>query len=95
MPTAKVPAHLRCDYGFLDAVAIRAWAEGNASEEQMKRSFDWVLRHAAWIGVGRLSMTEDDRTTSFMLGRNYVGQKLIEIVQLAPAHLEKLRPAKT
>jgi hypothetical protein len=57
-----------------DAHALRALHEGTASPEQQKRALAWVLQKAC--EVGGMPWWPDDRSTSFALGRLFVGKQI-------------------
>lgn len=59
------------------ATAVKAWAEGKASEEQQRSAYAWVCKS---LGLaGQHPQGRDTNETQFMLGRHFVGQTLIQV----------------
>lgn len=63
-----------------DAYALKAVAEGIASEHQQKRAMGWIM-HAC--GIRDLSFRPDNaRATDFAEGKRFVGLQIAKLVHL-------------
>lgn len=62
-----------------DTMAIKALAEGKASEGQQKRALDWILYSAC--GMRQLSFrpgVDGERDTAFAEGKRFVGLQIVK-----------------
>lgn len=83
IPLASMPA----DFNHSDASAVQAWAAGKANEGQQKRAFDWILKKAC--GVPVWAFRADQRETDIALGRQFVGQQIMGLLNVNLSKLEK------
>lgn len=66
-----------------DIYALRAWANGTATDVQMKRAYEWVLFEAS--GLREMSFDPDSsRATDFAEGARSVGLKIVAAIKLPP-----------
>lgn len=76
-------AHKPADYDVATVYAIRALAEGKATEGQQKTALDWIINHAS--GLYDLSYrpggTDGDRATVFHEGRRFVGSQIVKMTR--------------
>lgn len=87
-------AWLPPDYEVPDIGALKALAEGVASEGQQKRALRWILDKAC----GRLDGTPfrsdadgGERETAFDLGRRFVAEQIVKMVTYDTTAMEKLK----
>ena len=70
-----------------DAAAIQALYRGDATEDQQRRAFEWIVEKAAMAGdmSYRPGGLEGDRDTAFAEGRRFVGNQIrkLNILNLA------------
>lgn len=76
------------DFTIAEAVALKALAAGNASEDQQRRAFEFVVYRLAKIGAPSFH-PGDPHSTAFKEGRRSVG---IHINYLVQTPTEKLKP---
>lgn len=76
------------DFTIADAVAIKAWAAGNASEDQQRRSFTFVVYTLARIGAPSF-FPGDPHNTAYFEGQRSIG---IHLAHLLATPTEKLKP---
>ena len=82
---------LPADYTARDAYAIQALAKGEATPEQQKLAYAWILYSAA--DVNQLSYrpgADGGRDTAFAEGRRFVGLQLEKLNILSPDYLGKI-----
>lgn len=74
--------HQPASYEPADVYAIRALYEGKASEEQQRRAFEWIVRHACQIYElsYRPGADEGDRATAFAEGRRFAGLQISKLL---------------
>ena len=65
-------------YEPADASALIALQRGDASPEQQQRALGWIITQAS--GMYEFNYFGDERDTSFALGRAFVGQQIIGII---------------
>lgn len=87
-------AWLPPDYTVQDIGALKALAQGIASEGQQKRALRWILDKAC----GRLDGTPfrsdadgGERETSFDLGRRFVADQIVKMVEFDNGAMEALK----
>lgn len=79
------PACDPAEYDDLDIRAIQALAAGKASESQQKQAIEWIVHKAANTHDLCYRPGEDGRReTDFALGRAFVGQQILKMLQLRP-----------
>jgi hypothetical protein len=81
--------HVPPEYDLADASAIQALLRGEAEPEQQMRALRWIIEQAS--GTYEFHFYPDERSTSFSLGRGFVGQ---QIVKLSKLNLSALRRDK-
>lgn len=80
-------------YELADVTALQALERGNASPEQQRRALGWVINLAA--GTYDLAYRpglEGARDTDFALGRQFVGQQIVKLLNLLPSALPRREP---
>ena len=85
---------LPCPYEVADVAAIKALAAGEADENAQKRALRWIIHQAAGYSEGTPYRSDDeggDRDTTFALGRRYVGDHILKLVDMPPNVVAKLR----
>ena len=87
------PPWLPADYSYKDVVAVKAVAQGTATAEQQTRAVDWIINQAAltYDMPFRSDADGGDRDTTFALGKVFVGQQVVKLVNLPLALMETLR----
>ena len=75
------------EYDPIHAYAIKALAEGNATEEQQRLALDWIINHAAmtydqsfWAGSADV--------TAFREGKRSVGNQIVKLIKLKSTALQ-------
>lgn len=91
-PRAK-PANVPDLPTYTQAVAVRALSSGEATAEQQKIAFRWIVEGAS--GMYREAFDDSPRLTDFMLGRVFVGQQIVGVLKMNLSQLQKQegRPA--
>ena len=80
MPSKHAP-FMPADYSEPDAFAMKALAEGVATEDQQKRALDWIINQCC--KTYDLSYRPDsDRDTVFAEGKRYVGNEIIKLIKV-------------
>lgn len=69
-----------------DAIAMQAVASGKADEQQQRHALDWILKSGCGLPVW--AYRENQRETDIALGRQFVGQ---QIMGLLNANISLLR----
>jgi len=67
--------------------AIKAFANGMATEGQQKLAYEWIVKAAANIG-GQSFRSGDSHATAFMEGRRFVGSQMLALQAI---DIEKLK----
>lgn len=67
-----------------DAAAIQALAKGSASADQQRRALDWIIHQAAgtYDLAYRPGGEEGARDTTLALGRQFVGQQIVKLLNI-------------
>lgn len=76
------------EYTLADAVAVKAWAAGNASEDQQKRAFEFVVYTLARIGAPSF-FPGDPHNTAYFEGQRSIG---IHLAHFVATPTEQLKP---
>lgn len=82
-PLASEPA----PFTYSEAVAMQAFAQSRADEEQQRIAWKWILESACGLPVW--GYRESQRETDIALGRHFVGQQLIGITKVAVSKLKQ------
>ena len=76
----------RPDYTNFEAMALRACANGKASERQQKAAIEYMIRAA---GTHDMSYRpEDPHGTAFAEGKRFVGTTLVWMLKSAPTRTD-------
>lgn len=77
-----------------DASALQALQAGQATPEQQKRALDWIIRQAAgtYDLAYRPGAEDGNRDTTFALGRQFVGQQIVKLLNLALGMIQNREP---
>ena len=70
-----------------DATAMQALANGVANDGQQKRALDWILKEACGLPVW--GYRESQRETDIALGRQFVGQQIVGLINVNVSKLRK------
>lgn len=62
------------------ASAIKALHRGEADSRQQQMALDWIIRFAA--GKGEFQFYPTDRETAFSLGRCFVGEQIVGLINI-------------
>ena len=71
----------------VDAMAVQAVAAGTANDGQQKRALEWILKNAC--GLPAWAYRESQRETDVALGRQFVGQQIVGILNVNVSTLRK------
>lgn len=87
------PAWLPVPYEPADIEALQALSRGECPAHLQKRALDWIIRTAAgtYEPAFRSDADGGERETAFALGRAYVGQQIVKLVNLPPQVKEAMR----
>ena len=86
-PRAKGP-HMPADYEPADVIAWQALQRGDADEFQQRRALKWLIEDAA--GTYEFQFYASDRETSFGLGRAFVGQQVVKMLNLDTTKMQRI-----
>ncbi len=76
----------QCDRA--DVFAMKALAEGKASEGQQKRALQWILRTACGVGDNTF-YPDSPRDSDFAQGKRFVGLEIVAMIEMPSAVLER------
>ena len=76
------------DYGPADVLAWQALQRGEAEPYQQQRVIKWLIEQAA--GTYEFQFYPTDRETSFSLGRAFVGQQVVKMLNLDATKLQRV-----
>ena len=62
------------------ATAIKALHAGNAEPRQQQMALDWIIRYAS--GKDEFQYYPTDRDTVFSLGRRFVGEQIVGLINI-------------
>ena len=71
-----------------EAIAIKALAAGDASQEQQRLAFDWILYSACGM-LDEPYRPERPQDTAFMLGRGRVARAIMAIISKPVSDLQE------
>lgn len=93
MTKPRAPAWMPAAYEPNEVEAVRALSKGEATPEQQKRALDWVIHTAAatYDMPYRTDADGGERETSFALGRVFVGQQIVKLINMPPKLVAALR----
>jgi hypothetical protein len=77
-------------YDLADVHAVRAVAAGTADADQQRRAVRWIVEKAA----GKYDWAyrpESERDTCIALGRQFVGDQIVKLLNLPGAVLDAMR----
>ena len=79
------------EYDQADAAAIQALVEGRAGSAQQKRAIKWIIEKACgtYDFAFRPGGAEGERDTGIALGRQFVGQQIVKLVNIKIGMLKK------
>ena len=84
---AKGP-HMPAGYESADVIAWQAIQRGDADEFQQRRALKWLIEEAA--GTYEFQFYPSDRETSFGLGRAFVGQQVVKMLNLDTTKMQRI-----
>lgn len=90
------PPYFRCD-GYdpeFHPAAMRAVAEGQASDHQQKMIFKWIVEEAC-ATYQQPFIPGDPHATAFMAGRIFAGQQILKMLRLNPGAFRKAHSKET
>ena len=70
-----------------DAAAIQALASGTANDGQQKHALKWILEEAC--ALPKWPYRESQRETDIALGRHFVGQQIVGLMNINVSQLRK------
>lgn len=78
------PSWYPSQYDKPDIFAIKAVADGTASEDQQKRAIAWLINKAAMTYDVSFRSDADggDRETAFAEGRRFVGLEIVKMINM-------------
>lgn len=78
-------------YELADATALQALQRGVADPDQQRRALDWIIKQAAgtYDLAYRPGGVDGSRDTDFALGRQFVGQQVVKLLNLAVGALRR------
>ena len=80
-PTLAIGPHVPARYDLADASAFQALQRGEATPDQQRRALDWLVKAAA--GTYEFHYyPERPGDTAFALGRAFVGQQVVKLLNL-------------
>lgn len=87
------PAWKPAKYDPADVEALKALGAGVANEGQQKRALKWIIENAAETYEQSFRSDRDggERDTSFALGRQYVGQQVVKMINMPGNILDEMR----
>jgi hypothetical protein len=90
------PAWKPPGYTIEELDAVRALANGKASETEQILALDWIIKGAAnAYGLSYRSESDGgDRETAFAEGRRFVGLQMVKLINLAPKAVAQMRIAE-
>lgn len=96
MRKPRAPGWKPAGYVLADVEALQALHAGTASEGQQRRALDWIIKDAAetYEQAFRSDADGGERDTSFALGRAFVGQQIVKLVNMPGDVKAKLRKAE-
>ncbi len=74
-------------FNVAHATAIQALAAGVANDGQQKTALDWILKDAC--GLPLWPYRESERETCIALGRQFVGQQIMGLMNVNVSELRK------
>ena len=83
---AQSPA-VPVEYELADVDAIQALMGGNADDQQQLRALKWIVERAA--GTYDSHYYQNERDTSFALGKAWVGQQIVKLTKLNVSSLRR------
>lgn len=83
---------LPVDYELSDVTALQALARGDADPDQQRRALKWIINSAAATYDFPFRPGADDRDTNVALGRQFVGQQIVKLLNLNPAAMRRREP---
>jgi hypothetical protein len=83
-----VGPHMPVEYMPADVLAWQALQRGEAEPYQQKRALDWLIQQAA--GTYEFQFYPTDRETAFSLGRAFVGQQVVKMLNLDATKLQRV-----
>lgn len=81
-------------YEKADVSAVQALARGEASPDMQRRALDWIIKQAAgtYDLAYRPGAEEGSRDTTFALGRQFVGQQIVKLLNIAVGSIPNRDP---
>ncbi len=75
-----------------DAYAVKAWADGKATEDQQQRAFRWVLSAARVYDQSFVPGSPD--VSAFLEGHRAVGNQILKLRNLTSTVIEGSKPKR-
>lgn len=75
------------DFTQADVSAIQALSQGEATPEQQKRAFIWIMAQASGESYFIKGGADGERETNFGLGRAFVRQQILGLLKINLAAL--------
>jgi hypothetical protein len=97
-PTKQALMHaapwLPAPYDLADVSALKALQAGTASAEQQLRALTWIIENACgtYDFPYRPGGQEGERDTGIALGRMFVGQQIVKLLNVPMAALRRREP---
>jgi hypothetical protein len=79
------------DYELADASALKALHSGTADAHQQRRALDWILKSACGLPDWPYVVGDPDQT-HIHLGRQYVGQLIMKLIQVNLGSVRRKEP---
>lgn len=83
---------LPAQYDLADASALQALARGEATPDMQKRALRWIIDRAADTYGFSYRPGANDRDTNLALGRQFVGQQIVKLLNVNLAALRRSEP---
>lgn len=91
IPTNSAP-WLPVPWELSDVTALQSLQRGDADTYQQKRALNWIIQKAAATYDFPYRPGSDDRDTNIALGRQFVGQQIVKLLNLIPSELPRSEP---
>lgn len=87
-------AYLPPEWELSDAYALKSLVAGTASADQQQRAVAWIINRAA-ATYDMAYRPESARDTDFALGRAFVGQQVVKLINMPVSILDQMRKGPT
>lgn len=83
---------LPAQYDLADASAMQALARGDATQDMQRRALRWIIDRACETYGFPYRPGANDRDTNLALGRQFVGQQIVKLLNLNLAAMRRTEP---